>query len=82
MAGVVLARVEELNQTYIAPMEILVGDIKRTLGVDHVGLPAQTGVGVEEARMVPEAVTPIEVFVGPGKMEGLTAVEVEVRSPI
>lgn len=63
-------------------MEMLVGDIKRTLGVDQVGLPGQTGMGVQEARVLPETVAPIEVFMGAGKMEGLTAVEMEVRSPV
>ena len=51
VCGHVLA--ERGGLTYICPMEILVEDIKRTLGADHVGLPGaedSSGAEAQESR--------------------------------
>lgn len=39
VVGVVIARSETQNVTYISPMELVVDDIKATLGARDVGLP-------------------------------------------
>jgi hypothetical protein len=39
VAGVVIARSETQSVTYISPMELVVDDIKTTLGARDVGLP-------------------------------------------